>query len=132
MNDPNFVPSIDIIKFKYIICDECHFFTSDASFNRETNKILKEIVSQGQNAVRVYMSATPKVALEAILREEFEIKQNQVDCQLKKLDEEINAIESLRVLHKMLKIKGLGKTLKKKCAELEEEKVRLEEQNTRL
>lgn len=130
VNDPNFVPSIDISKFKYIICDECHFFTSDASFNRETEKILKEIVSQGQNAVRVYMSATPEVALEAILREEFASKQNQVDCQLKKLDEEINARESSRALHKMLKIKGLGKPLKKKCAELEEEKVRLEEQST--
>ena len=44
---------IDISKFKYIICDECHFFTSDASFNENTFDTLKLIVSQGQNAVRL-------------------------------------------------------------------------------
>ena len=53
-NDPNFVSSIDISRFKYIICDECHFFTSDASFNKDTEKILKKIISQGQNSIRIY------------------------------------------------------------------------------
>lgn len=59
-------------KYKYIICDECHFFTSDSSFNENTDSILKYIVEHGQNAVRIYMSATPEVAFEAITRQEYE------------------------------------------------------------
>ena len=58
-------------KFRYIISDECHFFTSDAMFNPDTNNMLQEIVTYGQESVRVYMSATPEVAFEAIVRAEF-------------------------------------------------------------
>ena len=57
--------------FQYIICDECHFFTSDGIFNPETNNILKEIVTQGKDSIRIYMSATIEVVFEAIVREEF-------------------------------------------------------------
>ncbi|MBR6961239.1 DEAD/DEAH box helicase family protein [Candidatus Saccharibacteria bacterium] len=64
-------------KFKYIICDECHFFTSDATFNPYTNNMLKEIVTYGKDSVRVYMSATPEVAFEAIVREEYNLKLKQ-------------------------------------------------------
>ena len=58
-------------KFRYIISDECHFFTSDAMFNPDTNNMLQEIVTYGRESVRVYMSATPEVAFEAIVRAEF-------------------------------------------------------------
>ena len=58
-------------KFRYIICDECHFFTSDAMFNTDTNNMLQEIVTCGRESVRGYMSATPEVAFEAIVRAEF-------------------------------------------------------------
>lgn len=65
-------------KFRYIICDECHFFTSDAMFNTDTNNMLQEIVTCGRESVRVYMSATPEVAFEAIVRAEFSLFLNRV------------------------------------------------------
>ena len=89
VNAPNFIGSIDISKFKYIVCDECHFFTSDATFNPDTGNILKEIVTQGQNAVRIYMSATPEVVVEAILREEFSVAQTQREKFIEFLDKKI-------------------------------------------
>ena len=57
--------------FKYIICDECHFFTSDGIFNVLTHKILNYIVEHGNKSVRIYMSATPDVAFQAILEQEL-------------------------------------------------------------
>ena len=59
--------SIDLSGFKYIICDECHFFTADSLFNPNTNEILKRIVREGNNAVRIYMSATPEIAFQPIV-----------------------------------------------------------------
>lgn len=53
-------------KYLYIICDEAHFFTSDAMFNPDTEKILSTIVSIFDNAIRVYMSATPYECLSYI------------------------------------------------------------------
>ena len=54
-------------RYLYVICDEAHFFTSDAQFNPETDKILRAIDGIFRNAVRVYMSATPKECLYWIL-----------------------------------------------------------------
>lgn len=59
--------SIDLSVFKYIVCDECHFFTADSLFNPNTNEILKRIVREGNNAVRIYMSATPEIAFQPII-----------------------------------------------------------------
>lgn len=59
--------------YKYIVCDEFHFFTSDAVFNNSTDKMLKEIVLKGKNSVRVYMSATPEIAMPVVLTEEWKI-----------------------------------------------------------
>ena len=70
---------LDNKKFDMIIVDECHFFTSDATFNKDTEKILKEIVSKGQDSIRVYMSATPEVAFEAIIRAEFDNVESKKD-----------------------------------------------------
>ena len=75
-------------QFRYIICDECHFFTSDGTFNPETNNILKEIVTKGQNSIRVYMSATIEVVSEAIVREEFSIIENERDSIINKMNDE--------------------------------------------
>lgn len=135
MNDPNFVPSIDISKFKYIICDECHFFTSDASFNRETDKILKEIISQGQNAVRIYMSATPEVALEAILREEFLVSQIKFERDIQRIDKKVESNENTISFYKtMFPKKSRNKELEKnisadkaRLSELKKEKFCLAE-----
>lgn len=59
-------------KYVYVICDEAHFFTSDALFNPHTKKILETIVRLFQSAVRVYMSATPYECLEYIIKCEDE------------------------------------------------------------
>ena len=66
-------------RFKYIICDECHFFTSDATFNTETDLMLEDIVKNGSNSVRIYMSATPEVALEPIIKFEYDVKKELLD-----------------------------------------------------
>lgn len=59
-------------RYIYVICDEAHFFTSDAMFNPHTQKILQMIVRLFQDAVRVYMSATPYECLEYIIKCEGE------------------------------------------------------------
>lgn len=59
-------------KYIFVICDEAHFFTSDAMFNPHTQKILEAIVRLFQKAVRVYMSATPYECLEHIIKCEEE------------------------------------------------------------
>ena len=113
MNPPNFIGSIDINKFKYIVCDECHFFTSDATFNQDTGNTLKEIVAQGQSAVRIYMSATPEVAVEAILREEFSTAQMRLNEKIENINEEITTLNAQNIPF-MCKMAGATKkTLKK-------------------
>lgn len=61
-------------RYIYVICDEAHFFTSDAMFNPHTSKILEAIVRLFQDAVRVYMSATPYECLEYIIKYEREYR----------------------------------------------------------
>ena len=46
-------------RYIFVVCDEAHFFTSDAMFNPDTDKILTSIVSIFSDAIRIYMSATP-------------------------------------------------------------------------
>lgn len=57
-------------RYIYVICDEAHFFTSDAMFNPYTCKILSTLVRLFHDAIRVYMSATPYDCLEYIIKEE--------------------------------------------------------------
>lgn len=57
-------------RYIYVVCDEAHFFTSDAMFNPHTAKILSAIVALFQKSIRVYMSATPYECLEYIIKEE--------------------------------------------------------------
>ena len=61
---------LDNNQYKYIICDECHFFTSDSTFNNKTDKILEYIISKGNNSIRIYMTATIETVFKAIIREE--------------------------------------------------------------
>ncbi len=57
-------------KYLFVVCDEAHFFTSDASFNPDTEKILETIVSIFSNAIRLYMTATPYDCLNYIQQKE--------------------------------------------------------------
>jgi hypothetical protein len=61
-------------RYIYVICDEAHFFTSDAMFNPYTDRILSAMVDIFKNAIRVYMTATPYDCLKFI--EEYENKNN--------------------------------------------------------
>ena len=67
---------LDSTEFKYIVCDECHFFTSDSTFNPDTDNMLSKIVHKGQNSIRIYMSATLETAFEPIIREEHKVIEN--------------------------------------------------------
>nr|WP_214480987.1 helicase-related protein [Bacillus sp. SM2101] len=44
-------------EYDYIICDEFHYFMSDAGFNKTTDMSLNAILSQN-NHIRIFMSAT--------------------------------------------------------------------------
>jgi len=60
-------------EYTHIVCDECHFFTSDARFNSQTGLILDKIRDNFQNAIRIYMSSTFCDCLHYIVRMEKEI-----------------------------------------------------------
>lgn len=57
-------------QYIYVICDEAHFFTSDAMFNPQTRRILSSIVGLFKKSIRVYMSATPYECLNYIAEQE--------------------------------------------------------------
>ena len=72
--------------YAFVICDEAHFFTSDALFNVDTKSILDLIPRLFPNAVRVYMSATLDASADAIFASEnselqgaYEAHQNAVE-----------------------------------------------------
>ena len=47
----------DFSKYDYIVCDEFHYFMSDASFNKTTDMSLNAILKESQKT-RIFMSAT--------------------------------------------------------------------------
>ena len=61
-------PELQQRQFKYVICDECHFFTADSTFNPYTAEILKIIVKNFKNSIRLYMSATLEETFEPIMQ----------------------------------------------------------------
>ena len=72
-------------RYIYVICDEAHFFSSDAMFNPHTYEILKTIVELFQDAIRVYMSATPYECLKYIIDYEWEHRLSEADGSLEKI-----------------------------------------------
>ena len=57
-------------RYIYVICDEAHFFTSDAMFNPHTSRILRTLIRLFKSAIRVYMTATPYECLNYIIQYE--------------------------------------------------------------
>lgn len=49
--------SIDFSKYKYIVCDEMHYFFGDSAFSKTTDISLNTILEQN-NHIRIFMSAT--------------------------------------------------------------------------
>ena len=47
-------------KYDYVVCDEAHFFGADSEFNINTYSLLKKIIENFPNSIRIYMSATPE------------------------------------------------------------------------
>lgn len=48
-------------EYKFIVCDEAHYFFSDAQFNNKTNLVLNLIKDEVKDKVVILMSATPKL-----------------------------------------------------------------------
>lgn len=46
-------------KFDIIICDECHYFIADSTFNQFTYKSYNHIFTNGADKVRIFITATP-------------------------------------------------------------------------
>ncbi len=57
-------------RYLFVVCDEAHFFTSDAMFNPDTKEIFDAVVSIFHNSIRIYMSATPYECLKYIANQE--------------------------------------------------------------
>ncbi len=53
----NFDKHINYSQYAYIVCDEFHYFISDAKFNNTTDVSFKEIMTQKQ-CIKIFMSAT--------------------------------------------------------------------------
>ncbi|MBP1889787.1 superfamily II DNA/RNA helicase [Clostridium moniliforme] len=46
-------------EFDYIICDECHFFLTDSSYNNKTYLAFEELITQVHlNSIKIFISAT--------------------------------------------------------------------------
>lgn len=47
-------------KYKFVICDECHYFVSDSIFNPNTDRSYSRIIKYAPHAIKLYITATPK------------------------------------------------------------------------
>jgi len=71
----------NISTYGVVIFDEAHFFVSDASFNRYTEKIFRYLTHLcfKYKIPRVYMTATPEAVFDVILERERELRYNNSD-----------------------------------------------------
>ncbi|WP_102400479.1 DEAD/DEAH box helicase family protein [Haloimpatiens massiliensis] len=54
--------TLDLNNYDYIVCDECHYFFSDARFNIKTDLSFKKIL-ENKNVCKIMMTATAKTIL---------------------------------------------------------------------
>ena len=55
----NGLDMLNLNYYDYIVCDECHWFLSDASFSNLTEQAWKELIrTRHENAITIYISAT--------------------------------------------------------------------------
>lgn len=83
--------------FKYVVCDECHYFTSDAPFAPETQQVLQKVIHECSGAIRIYMSATPDVAFEPILRTEYVRVQQVIDALNEAREERLSIVANANI-----------------------------------
>ena len=68
------------INFKYVVCDECHYFLQDATFSDCSGSVLDMIPQRFKSSVRIYISATIDEILPYITRAElYEYKEETID-----------------------------------------------------
>lgn len=89
----------DLSKYKYIVCDEFHYFTSDSNFNYKTDISLEKILAQN-NKIRIFMSATRN-----LMKQYFEyIGLETIDYQI---NDNFDWINTLNFFNKEKTIAGL-------------------------
>ncbi|EQK42928.1 DEAD/DEAH box helicase family protein [[Clostridium] bifermentans ATCC 638] len=49
---------LDLSMYDYIICDEAHFFMTDAGFNNKCDLVFFELVRKKHDAIKIFISAT--------------------------------------------------------------------------
>lgn len=59
--------------YRFVVLDECHFFTSDSLFNNQTWKIFRDSIRIFLNSVRIYMTSTSQEILPEIVNIESEL-----------------------------------------------------------
>lgn len=47
-------------RFMYVVMDECHYFTADASFSPYTDAVLDFLTENFKDSIRIYLTATPE------------------------------------------------------------------------
>lgn len=83
----------------YIICDEFHYFLSDANFNEKTDISFDAIMGQ-TNAIKIFMSATPK-NMERYIKENVTSYSSEKKINIKRyeLPREDNYINELKFFY---------------------------------
>lgn len=60
-------------KVSVVVLDECHYFTSDSPFNRNTAELLDVFPELFKNAKRIYLSATPEDVIPPLAEKELQV-----------------------------------------------------------
>lgn len=81
--------------YDYIICDECHFFLSDSSFNNKCDLAFDELIRcRHRNAIKIFISATIDEVEQTIIKSVDDIKAtgfgSYSDCKIHKYDTNID------------------------------------------
>lgn len=69
--------NMDLSKYGWLICDEVHYFATDALFSETADALLEQLPRLFKHARRIYMTATPDAVLEDLVRVE---KHAQCTC----------------------------------------------------
>lgn len=74
--------------FKYIVCDECHFFLTDAGFNNKTSYTFFNLVREEYpDSIRIFISATMDEVDKAITKGVADINEENVFSEYKVWDQ---------------------------------------------
>lgn len=81
--------------YDYIICDECHFFLTDSSFNNKCDLAFKELIrGRHRNAIKIFISATIDEVEQSIIKSVEDVKSigfgTYADCKIHKYETNID------------------------------------------